>query len=83
MGHLAASSGKEKEGHSKTFMAAGPVTVHICCVDSHVRMSVHVFVCRSLAVLSSCSTMGSLHIWQPASALGQGGWSPYSSDQER
>lgn len=48
MGHLAAFSGKGKEGHSKTFMAAGPVTVHICCVDSHVRMFVHVFVCSAI-----------------------------------
>lgn len=59
MGHLTSFSGKEKEGHSKSFEAAGPVTVHICCVVSRVRMFVHVFVRRSLAAESSCSTLGS------------------------
>lgn len=48
-----------------------------------VRKSVHVFVDSSLAAVSSCSTLGSLHIWQPASDWGRGGWPPHSRDQER
>lgn len=83
MGHLASFGRKEKEGRSKTFKAAGPVTVHICCVVSHVRMFAHVFVRWSLAAESSCSTLGSLHIWRPAAASGHRGWPPDSSDQER